>query len=266
MRDGSSKSTGRACGAGTTSRRSRLNRSKIGDATSSAGDFPARTSPAPESRLEFTPSGAVYGGKCSESFAFYDRESSSWRTSQRSFLVDAVNGHEPLSGAWPRAGTIVNGIAYQRPPLVPRISVTGSLLWPTPTAYRKGNQSRGADYYRPSLTEMAERDIWHPRWPTPTEADSHGHAGEYPATETHHAGLTLATAARKWPTPKGRDGKGMPQRGLHAPQDALPNAVGGGQLNPTWVEWLMGFPLGWTDCDASATPSCPRSPNGLAGG
>jgi hypothetical protein len=24
----------------------------------------------------------------------------------------------------------------------------------------------------------------------------------------------------------------------------------GGQLNPTWVEWLMGFPLGWTDLDA----------------
>jgi hypothetical protein len=19
-------------------------------------------------------------------------------------------------------------------------------------------------------------------------------------------------------------------------------------LNPTWVEWLMGWPLGWTDC------------------
>jgi hypothetical protein len=24
-------------------------------------------------------------------------------------------------------------------------------------------------------------------------------------------------------------------------------AEGGGQLNPMWVEWLMGFPLGWTD-------------------
>ena len=27
-----------------------------------------------------------------------------------------------------------------------------------------------------------------------------------------------------------------------------------GQLNPTWVEWLMGFPLGWTDLSASETP------------
>jgi hypothetical protein len=30
--------------------------------------------------------------------------------------------------------------------------------------------------------------------------------------------------------------------------------ISGGQLNPTWVEWLMGFPLGWTDLEDSATP------------
>ena len=27
----------------------------------------------------------------------------------------------------------------------------------------------------------------------------------------------------------------------------------GGKLNPTWVEWLMGWPLGWTGCDVLAT-------------
>ena len=24
-------------------------------------------------------------------------------------------------------------------------------------------------------------------------------------------------------------------------------AANGGHLNPTWVEWLMGWPVGWTD-------------------
>jgi hypothetical protein len=27
------------------------------------------------------------------------------------------------------------------------------------------------------------------------------------------------------------------------------SAGNGGKLNPTWVEWLMGFPLGWTDLE-----------------
>ena len=26
-----------------------------------------------------------------------------------------------------------------------------------------------------------------------------------------------------------------------------------GQLNPLWVEWLMGFPLGWTELEGSET-------------
>jgi hypothetical protein len=33
----------------------------------------------------------------------------------------------------------------------------------------------------------------------------------------------------------------------------------GGALNPTWVEWLMGFPLGWTDLGPSETRSSRRS-------
>jgi hypothetical protein len=55
-------------------------------------------------------------------------------------------------------------------------------------------------------------------------------------------GLRMMASKNMWPTPRARDhkGKGFP--------DQLPNAVGG-QLNPTWVEWLMGFPLGHTDLE-----------------
>jgi hypothetical protein len=32
-------------------------------------------------------------------------------------------------------------------------------------------------------------------------------------------------------------------------RNSLPlNAVAGGPLNPAWAEWLMGWPIGWTDC------------------
>ena len=27
----------------------------------------------------------------------------------------------------------------------------------------------------------------------------------------------------------------------------------GGKLNPQWVEWLMGWPIGWTDCEPLET-------------
>ena len=36
------------------------------------------------------------------------------------------------------------------------------------------------------------------------------------------------------------------------PQVGLADQVGG-SLNPTWVEWLMGWPIGWTDLKLSAT-------------
>jgi hypothetical protein len=27
-----------------------------------------------------------------------------------------------------------------------------------------------------------------------------------------------------------------------------------GRANPMWIEWLMGYPIGWTELDASETP------------
>ena len=36
--------------------------------------------------------------------------------------------------------------------------------------------------------------------------------------------------------------------------DGPGTAVGPGPLSPQFVEWLMGFPDGWTDCEPSETP------------
>ena len=71
----------------------------------------------------------------------------------------------------------------------------------------------------------------------------------YPITDMRMSNSLL------WPTPRSRDWKGQTQRGTDAPGDGICNAlnVTGGQLNPTWVEWLMGFPIGWTDLEASET-------------
>jgi len=68
---------------------------------------------------------------------------------------------------------------------------------------------------------------------------------------------------KNWPTPTAWDGAGKPNSNPQGGPN-LSTAVGG-QLNPEWVEWLMGFPAGWTDCVPSETPSSPKSPSGSAG-
>jgi DNA-cytosine methyltransferase len=62
----------------------------------------------------------------------------------------------------------------------------------------------------------------------------------------------LATAVRKWPTMTHRDALNggrdrKRQGGKSLIQTQLYDGHSDGELNPTWVEWLQGFPLGWTE-------------------
>jgi DNA (cytosine-5)-methyltransferase 1 len=50
-----------------------------------------------------------------------------------------------------------------------------------------------------------------------------------------------------WPTPKASNGgPDYAKENRSATGGNLPTAAGG-SLNPDWVEWLMGWPTGWTD-------------------
>jgi hypothetical protein len=84
-------------------------------------------------------------------------------------------------------------------------------------------------------------------WPTPKGSPSGPDFARM--NRDGSGGDDLATAvAKNFPTPKQRDWKGKTQRGTHAQMDGLCNTldVTGGQLNPTWVELLMGWPKDWT--------------------
>jgi DNA (cytosine-5)-methyltransferase 1 len=69
----------------------------------------------------------------------------------------------------------------------------------------------------------------------------------------------LEQAVQMWPTPTasswGNEGSRNMldkhvQSGNITEQDKRAMTAGnGGKLNPTWVEWLMGFPTGWTDLE-----------------
>lgn len=79
--------------------------------------------------------------------------------------------------------------------------------------------------------------------------------------------MAVPTAkAKVWPTPTVNDSKNCTLPPSQIKHDNIPGALlrdgeaPGGQLNPTWVEWLMGWPLGWTDLKPSATDRCRNAP------
>jgi len=80
-------------------------------------------------------------------------------------------------------------------------------------------------------------------WPTPTVTGNHNRKGA-----SKNSGDGLATAV-KWATPTCHDRKGNSgaKRGRNAQGSECLTEQVGGTLNPTWVEWLMGWPMGWTD-------------------
>jgi hypothetical protein len=74
---------------------------------------------------------------------------------------------------------------------------------------------------------------------------------------------------QKWPTPdascgqRGTQPKWTPKRKSgHQAQYTINQAVRdmeqntGGKLNPMWLEWVMGWPLGWTDVKPSEMDKC----------
>jgi hypothetical protein len=106
-----------------------------------------------------------------------------------------------------------------------------------------------------------------PNAPSPHDSDNTAGAGGKKQVE-------IADQAVAWYTPTVRDSKdGFSPTMVNATNGQLgrqaPRTTVGGQpypegvkvaLNPLFVEWLMGWPIGTTDLESWATQSCPRRP------
>ena len=213
------------------------------------------------------------GLKPSMSFAEYDHDSRIWRTYQVSLLTLMP---DEFTETWPKAGMTVDGVGYLQPKQELRIAEIDGGVLPTPAATEYGNNqspSNGAAV-RPSLSSMARNNLW----PTPTKTDGiRGiETNEARKQRGAHTGTTLNDAVAMWPTPCAADGKDEASGDLYARVNQVgrqkgkptlpfwtPDAncwKGGnrgnqinqqipGSLNPMWVEWLMGWPIGWTDLE-----------------
>jgi hypothetical protein len=152
-------------------------------------------------------------------------------------------------------------------------------LWPTPTAMTGGtgvapsHEKGGHGWNTGAAVNDSLSDNPKKNWPTPTVQDSNKATKKM--RTNHQNNLTAVVFNQNLPTPTARDWKGgytekslTRKDGKSRRFDALPNAaIGGvgtdivvGHLNPTWVEWLMGVPTGWTDLDSWVTELSPKQP------
>lgn len=175
-----------------------------------------RTSAPQEREQASTEREADYGRTWRESFAKFDLDTSSWRTAQCSL----VEGLDVFSETWPRWGWMRDGECC-RQPKQERLT---------------GENACGSSHM----------------WPTPTVCGNHNRKG---ASKTSGDGLATAVARTTWPTPVtngvcgGSHHLKMLREKTTSKEARQMSARNGGALNPTWVEWLMGWPLGWTSLE-----------------
>lgn len=213
----------------------------------------AKTSVPPVLGKGSTASVADSGPKWLGSFARWDRDSSLWKTAQCSLLGDS----DEFLETWPRWGSMRNGESFlRRIPVLP-IFASASGLWQTPVADDAIERTVGKWNSRGEPKLSAEVKLW----PTPTASLADKGGRITPRKSREGGTLIEAVSSRMWPTPcasasasasasKGSSIATLTRKsGKSRVNDRIDHAVmasDGGQLNPEWVEWLMGWPIGHT--------------------
>ena len=160
-------------------------------------------------------------------------------------LVDTLNSvSTPYSRTWRVKVTPQGHLVFQLRASAQTTKEKESGLWRTPDNMKGGSNLPGikraldqGHLKRPSGHQLQIRlqdQVQEKRlWPTPNASDNRDRGNlSDPAVQRRIAmgkqvGLTMAVKEQK----------------------------GGGTLNPTWVEWLMGYPQGWTDLNHLETVS-----------
>ena len=132
----------------------------------------------------------------------------------------------------------------------------GSSIWNSTRSFlvwKKKITESGRTLYQLAASMPPTNETEYGLWPTPTTQDNPQVKGK------DQRGTTLGGAVRLWPTPTHRDHKGGYLGGRirngKVSMDTLDVAVQytdnpnrqAGHLNPEFVEWLMGYPIGWTE-------------------
>ena len=189
-------------------------------------DSHAKTLVQQEKEQELMESVPECGEKWQGSFVKYSQDTLSWKTHQCSLL----GGLDEFSETWPQWGLMRNGECWEQQTLEQTTKGIefGSLAnkWPTPTvmdSITRSKESWEKAQFRPkqgrNLIKLGDIQYW----PTPQASDNRDRGNmSNPSIQRRIAiGKQIMLSQSVDPT--------------------------SGALNPTWVEWLMGWPLEWTD-------------------
>ena len=172
--------------------------------------------------------GQVFGQSCTELLAKYDQNTRSLKTFQLLLFAEEPESLETL----PKSGMTVNGKLWEQTMWAHPTEERESGLWLTPSTVQieptEGRREK-RKAYRESIGRkdvagcLAEQVATPEMWPTPRASEWKDVGPVGSKSHTHMDKRDYLCAKVKDPE--------QPT----------------GSLNPQWVEWLMGYPIGWTD-------------------
>ena len=194
--------------------------------TSSREDFLVRTSALQEKERDYQVNGQDCGSSWPELLEKWGHGGSSLKMSASYDLED----FSPSCKISARSGMMRSGTVSQLPTLVRLTRGTGTGYWATPTVNKSIQCSmeaarKEAARLHPQGRYTLATQVAETMWPTPSSRD---HKGGYIGGRIRNGKISWDTldVAVQWTDNQTKDR---------------------GALNPTWVEWLMGYPEEWTD-------------------
>ena len=184
----------------------------------------------------------------------------------RTLLGSSIWRSTKCTLTWKTKVTPSKRLLFRLVPSTPRTGVTEYVSWagndrraiyfiPTPRAQniRTSEKAKRESKSSPGLVDYVEM------WPTPKASDCKG-TGPLGSKSAYHDlnKNNLKGVVMFYPTPTTGAGlcggtgnfqqlKKLKDSGQITEEERRNMSQGnGGQLNPDWVEWLMGFPVGWT--------------------
>ena len=224
-----------------------------GKLTSSVADSPVKTYLAQGKERELKESEADCGLNLQESLAKYDPATHLWRTRQCSLF----EGLGECLETFPKSGMMQGGVLWELTMWEHRTSERECGFWRTPDTGvgKEISESKARDYAnktpRPSGHQIQIRlcdQVKYPiLWPPPNCSGMDG------GSNSRKANKKRGIHQKFYPTPKCQDSraalidrhKSNLGEVVHGGIETLPTKTA--RLNPNWVEWLMGWPIRWTD-------------------